>query len=66
MLDTLKAEGDPRALGRGAIFDTYEYVKQSPKDYATWLKTRDAELTSEAERRASEFKIQEKQRKKLP
>ena len=26
MEETLRREGDPRALGRGAVFDTYEYV----------------------------------------
>lgn len=56
MLDTLKAEGDPRALGYGAIFDTYEYVKQSPKDYGAWLRSRDEELSNEAERLSQEKK----------
>ena len=50
LLETLKAEGDPRALGNGAIFDTYEYVKPSPKDYEVWLAGQDESLSAEAER----------------
>ncbi len=56
MLETLKAEGDPRALGYGAIFDTYEYVKQSPKDYDAWLAGRDDAISAEAERLSEEKK----------
>jgi N-sulfoglucosamine sulfohydrolase len=38
-LDTmLKAEQDPRALGNGAVFDTYQYVGSRAKGYDTWLK----------------------------
>ncbi len=67
MLDKLKAEGDPRALGNGAIFDRYEYVKQSPKDYGVWLQNRDDELSAEAERRTEALKSAGKQsRKNLP
>ena len=67
MLDTLKAEGDPRALGNGAIFDTYDYVKNSPKDYDTWLKSQDAALNAELERRTLEKKAEGKpKRQKLP
>jgi arylsulfatase A-like enzyme len=51
MLTLLKQEGDPRALGEGAIFDSYEYVKSSPKDYQVWLKSQDETLSAEAERR---------------
>ena len=56
MLERLKAEGDPRALGNGTIFDTYEYVKQSPKDYDVWLKTQDERISAEAERLSQERK----------
>jgi len=34
----LRQEGDPRVLGRGAIFDTYEYVGPRPHSYDAWLK----------------------------
>ena len=50
MLEMLKEEGDPRALGFGAIFDTYEYVKKSPKDYNVWLETQNETLSLEADR----------------
>ena len=35
---TLRQEGDPRALGRGAVFDTYEYVGPALHSYDSWLK----------------------------
>jgi arylsulfatase A-like enzyme len=38
MLDMLRQEQDPRALGNGAIFDTYKYVSGRAKGYDTWLK----------------------------
>ena len=41
MLAQLKAEGDPRALGNGAIFDTYKYVGARGKGYDTWLKAQE-------------------------
>ncbi len=66
MLDLLKQEGDPRALGNGAVFDTYDYTKPSPKDYATWLATQDELLSAEAERRAQETKGQQKRARKQP
>jgi arylsulfatase A-like enzyme len=50
MLDLLKEEGDPRALGNGRIFDSYQYVKTSAKDFNLWLQSRDEELSNEAER----------------
>ncbi len=60
MLTLLKEEGDPRALGNGAIFDTYEYVKSSPKDYQVWLKNQDEAVSAEAERRSMESKRPDK------
>jgi len=44
MLATLREEKDPRALGNGAIFDTYKYTSSRQKSYETWLKKRSAEL----------------------
>lgn len=38
MLDLLRDEQDPRALGNGAVFDTYKYVAGRGKGYETWLK----------------------------
>ena len=63
MLSMLKSEGDPRALGNGAIFDSYDYVKNSPKDYDTWLKSQDAALTAEAEQRSGAKKADRPKKK---
>jgi N-sulfoglucosamine sulfohydrolase len=35
----LRDEKDPRTLGHGAIFDTYEYVGDRRKGYDEWLKS---------------------------
>ena len=32
------AQGDPRALGKGHVFEKYEYVSSRRKGYDTWLK----------------------------
>ena len=40
MEELLKAEGDPRILGKGAVFDTYRYVGDRKHAYDTWLKNR--------------------------
>ncbi|WP_414659921.1 sulfatase family protein [Horticoccus sp. 23ND18S-11] len=42
MMTMLKEEQDPRALGQGAIFDTYRYVGARNKAYDTWLKAQEA------------------------
>jgi N-sulfoglucosamine sulfohydrolase len=44
MLTMLKEEKDPRALGNGAIFDTYKYVAGRQKAYDTWLKAQGQKL----------------------
>ncbi len=44
MMQQLRAEGDPRALGNGATFDTYKYVGSRQKGYETWLKAQEAKL----------------------
>jgi N-sulfoglucosamine sulfohydrolase len=44
MVTMLKAEGDPRALGNGAVFDTYKYVAGRQKAYDTWLKVQGQRL----------------------
>jgi hypothetical protein len=36
----LKKDGDPRALGNGAIFDTYKYLGNRKHAYDEWLKFR--------------------------
>jgi N-sulfoglucosamine sulfohydrolase len=37
MMQLLREEGDPRALGQGEIFDTYKYLGGRTKGYETWL-----------------------------
>ncbi len=44
LMQMLRAEGDPRALGNGAIFDTYRYVGNRTKGYETWLKAQEPKL----------------------
>lgn len=41
MMEMLKKEMDPRALGDQAIFDTYQYVGGRTKGYDTWLKAQE-------------------------
>jgi arylsulfatase A-like enzyme len=53
MIGMLKAEQDPRALGNGAIFDTYKYVSGRAKGYDTWLNSRTVQPTSPARSRAA-------------
>lgn len=38
MNDTLRAEGDPRALGRAEFFDTIQYTGPRRHSYEEWLK----------------------------
>ncbi len=66
MLTLLKEEGDPRALGNGAIFDTYDYTKPSPKDYHAWLATQDEQLSAEAERLSEERRPANRRAKRQP
>jgi arylsulfatase A-like enzyme len=47
MMDLLRADQDPRALGNGAVFDTYQYVGSRAKGYDTWLKTHEAKTAEE-------------------
>jgi len=64
MMALLREEGDPRALGEGAIFDTYEYVRDSPKDYDAWLSEQNDRLSSEAERVFEERRSKGRQNRK--
>lgn len=45
MLSMLRPERDPRALGNGAIFDTYKYLGARGKGYETWLHAQQAKLS---------------------
>jgi hypothetical protein len=41
-METLKAEGDPRALGQTEVFDDYHYTGGRGKGYETWLQQQEA------------------------
>lgn len=45
MLALLREEQDPRALGKGEVFDTYKYTGNRRKGYETWLKAQEARLS---------------------
>jgi N-sulfoglucosamine sulfohydrolase len=47
MMQQLKEEGDPRALGQTEIFDTYKYTSGRAKAYETWLKQMEETLLKE-------------------
>ncbi len=40
MEQSLRDEGDPRMLGLGAVFDTYEYVGARQHSFEAWLEHR--------------------------
>ncbi len=46
MLQMLRDEGDPRALGEAAVFDTYKYVASRAKAYDTWLKGQELKVVA--------------------
>jgi hypothetical protein len=48
MMTLLVEEQDPRALGNGAIFDTYRYTAGRQKAYDTWLKAQEEKLAGTA------------------
>jgi hypothetical protein len=49
MMQELKREMDPRALGNAAIFDTYQYLGGRTKGYDTWLKAQEAKAQQAVE-----------------
>jgi N-sulfoglucosamine sulfohydrolase len=54
MMSLLKDEGDPRALGQAAIFDTYQYLGGRGKGYETWLKSQEAAAEAALQVKAAE------------
>ncbi|MDO8542904.1 MAG: sulfatase [Opitutaceae bacterium] len=48
LMKMLREEQDPRALGHGEIFDTYEYQGGRGKGYETWLKAQQITLPDPA------------------
>jgi len=47
MMQKLKEEGDPRALGQMEVFDTYKYTAGRTKGYETWLKQQEETVLKE-------------------
>lgn len=64
LMDMLKTEKDPRALGNGAIFDTYKYLGARGKGYETWLKSQETRVAEEVKAKLEEQKAAPKNRKK--
>jgi N-sulfoglucosamine sulfohydrolase len=62
MMAELKAEGDPRALGNGAIFDTYKYLGSRRKGYDTFLQAQDAALAESIKAKAAEVDAKQRVR----
>lgn len=63
MMAMLKEEQDPRALGNGAVFDTYKYTAGRGKGYDTWLAAQEAKA-AEVKAKAAEAKPAAKKAKK--
>ena len=51
MMDMLKTEGDPRALGQFEVFDDYHYVGSRKKGYETWLKEQESTTLAELKKK---------------
>jgi N-sulfoglucosamine sulfohydrolase len=56
MVSLLKEEGDPRALGDGAIFDSYQYTGGRGKGYETWLKEQETTVLADLKKRLESAK----------
>jgi N-sulfoglucosamine sulfohydrolase len=54
MMELLKEEGDPRALGEFKVFDDYHYLSGRKKGYETWLKSQEATTLAELKKRLAE------------
>ncbi|MEQ1862084.1 MAG: sulfatase [Chthoniobacteraceae bacterium] len=63
MMKLLREEGDPRALGNGAIFDTYKYLGGRTKGYDTWLKAQEATLAESVSNAVDAAKVNKKKGK---
>jgi arylsulfatase A-like enzyme len=54
MMDLLKHDEDPRALGQQEMFDSYTYQGARAKAYDTWLKKQEATTLQELKRKLEE------------
>lgn len=64
MLRQLREEQDPRALGKGEVFDTYKYVGGRAKGYETWLKAQTARVEEAVNSQPARSKAQPRPKKK--
>jgi len=64
MMNMLRDEGDPRALGHGEIFDTYKYTGGRAKGYETWLRAREAEAAEAVKAALESAKTNKKGKRK--
>src|SRR4051812_2818908 len=56
MMDLLRKDEDPRALGHEEVFDTYTYQGARGKGYETWLREQEAGVLKELKRKLDEGK----------
>jgi N-sulfoglucosamine sulfohydrolase len=56
MMDLLRKEEDPRALGHEDVFDTYTYQGGRAKAYDTWMREQEAGVLKELKRKLDEGK----------
>jgi arylsulfatase A-like enzyme len=63
MMDMLKAEGDPRALGQFEVFDAYKYQGGRTKGYETWLKEQEATKLAELKKKLEDGTAMPKKKK---
>jgi arylsulfatase A-like enzyme len=65
MMDLLKEEGDPRALGQPEVFEAYQYQGGRTKAYETWLREQEATKLSELKKQLEENAAKPKPKKKV-
>ena len=63
MMSLLKDEGDPRALGKTELFDTYQYTGGRGKGYETWLQQQEATVLQELNNKLKESATKTKAKK---
>lgn len=56
MMDLLKKDQDPRALGHEEVFDTYTYQGARAKAYDTWMREQEAGVLKDLKRKLDEGK----------
>ncbi len=54
MMSLLQDEGDPRALGKTEIFNTYQYTGGRGKGYETWLQQQESTVLEDLSKKLKE------------